>query len=466
MRDGRSPSDAVTTVRTTDEPRAPSRRMLLVMADHEVRTVPLPATGELSIGRGSKCDVTIDHATLSRTHLVLRLDAAISLIDQASANGTHLRGARIPPHEPVVISAYETFLAGDVALVVQETSVSVPGARAAARPSGLVDAAAAPMFLDPAMRRLYDVATRVARGTIGVLLVGETGVGKEVLAEHVHRSSPRAAAPLVRVNCAALSESLVESELFGHDRGAFTGAARDRSGLIEAADGGTVMLDEVGELPIAVQAKLLRVLEDRKVTRVGTTSARQIDVRFVAATNRDLEAEVASGAFRRDLYFRLAGAVLAIPPLRARRAEIEPLARAFLADAAARHELPALSLTTAALAALHAHAWPGNIRELKSAIERAVLVAEGSTIEVADLALGRASASSPSMEPRPHPGARPSSSATLALPDELAALERERIVDALAKCGGNQTRAAELLGMPRRTFVKRLASLGIQRPRG
>ncbi len=184
------------------------------------------------------------------------------------------------------------------------------------------------------MRRLYDVAARVARGTIGVLIVGETGAGKEVVAEHVHRHSPRAGGPFVRVNCAALSETLVESELFGHERGAFTGADRATRGLLEAAEGGTVLLDEIGELPPAMQAKLLRVLEDRQVTRVGAMSSREeVDVRFVAATNRDLEADVAAGTFRRDLYFRIAGAVLAIPPLRARLDEIEPLARAFLADA-------------------------------------------------------------------------------------------------------------------------------------
>lgn len=459
MSDGIHPPDAVATVRTTDEPRAPSRRTLLVIAGDDVRTVPLPATGEVSIGRGSKCDVEIDHPTLSRTHLVLRLGATLAVIDQASANGTQLRGARLPAHQPVGISAYEMFHAGDVALVVQEAATTASGTHAAPRPSGPVEPPSAPLLLDSAMRRLYDVASRVARGTIGVLLVGETGVGKEVLAEHVHRHSPRAAAPLVRINCAALSESLVESELFGHDRGAFTGAAKERDGLIEAADGGSVMLDEVGELPLAVQAKLLRVLEDRKVTRVGATAPRQVDVRFIAATNRDLEADVASGAFRRDLYFRLAGAVLAIPPLRARRAEIEPLARAFLADAAGRNGLPVLTLTPAALAALQDHAWPGNVRELKSAIERAVLVADGGVIDVPDLALAVPPGASSPTAPLAAVAGAP-------LADELAALERDRIIDALAQCGGNQTRAAELLGMPRRTFVKRLASLGIQRPRG
>jgi transcriptional regulator with PAS, ATPase and Fis domain len=295
-----------------------------------------------------------------------------------------------------------------------------------------------PVLVDPAMRRLYDVAARIARGTISVLVVGETGAGKEVLTEFVHARSLRASKPFVRINCAALSESLIESELFGHERGAFTGAAHDRAGLIEAADGGTVMLDEIGELSPAMQAKLLRVLEEGAVTRVGATSPRKLDVRFIAATNRDLAGDVEAKLFRRDLYFRIAGAVLAIPPLRERPAEIEALARAFLADAAARLG-ESRTLSPAAFDALRAHAWTGNVRELKSAIERAVLIS-GEVIAPDDLGLvaTRPSATAPS------------------LASELDALERHRIRDALARCNGNQTRAAALLGMPRRTFVKRL----------
>ncbi len=452
-------ADAVTTVRTVDDPSGPVRRTLLVLAD-DVKTFALPATGEITVGRGTKCDITIDHPTLSRTHFVVRLGATIALIDRESANGMSLRGARVPAGTPVEISPYETFQAGDVSFVVQETAASGNVPKPAPRPSGPVDATPAAVLLDPAMKRLYEVAARVARGTIGVLIVGETGAGKEVLAEYVHRQSPRVAASLVRVNCAALSESLIESELFGHQKGAFTGATGERAGLIEAAAGGTVMLDEIGELPLAIQAKLLRVLEDRSVTRVGATSPKEVDVRFVAATNRDLEADVAAGTFRRDLYFRIAGVVLAIPPLRARPAEIEPLARSFLVDAARRQDLPVPLLTAAAVTALVTHSWSGNVRELKSAIERAVLIADG-RIDVEDLALaGPASLPTTSVPRTAAPNAT-----TPMLTDELVALEKQRIVDALAAHGGNQTRAADSLGMPRRTFVKRLAQYGIQRPR-
>ncbi len=446
-------ADAVPTVRTVDEPRGPVRRTLLVLAGDDVASHTLPATGDVTVGRGTKCEITIDHPTLSRTHFVIRLGSKIAVIDRDSANGTQLRGARLPANKPVEISAYEMFQAGDVGFVVQETSTTArdSAARDTRPASGPVAGDATPVLLDPAIKRLYEVAARVARGTIAVLVIGETGAGKEVLAEFVHRQSPRATAPLVRINCAALSESLIESELFGHQKGAFTGATADRPGLIEAADGGTVLLDEIGELPLTTQAKLLRVLEDHRVTRVGATAAREVDVRFVAATNRDLEADIAAGTFRRDLYFRLAGVVLALPPLRARPMEIEPLARIFLADAAARNKLPVPALTPAAVAALVAHPWTGNVRELKSAIERAVLVADR-TIDVADLALAPSRTA-------------PAASAAIALPDEMEALEKQRIVDALAQHGGNQTRAAEALGMPRRTFVKRLAQYGIQRPR-
>jgi DNA-binding NtrC family response regulator len=362
---------------------------------------------------------------------------------------------RLPVSVPVEISANEAIAAGDVVLVIQEVRATGGGTAAErqARPSGRVAAGTAtPIVVDPLMQRLHELAARIARGAIGVLITGETGAGKEVLAEHVHRSSPRAGGPLVRINCAALTDTLIESELFGHVKGAFTGADRDRRGLIESADGGTVFLDEVGEISAAVQAKLLRVLEERQVMPVGGSAARPVDVRFVAATNRDLEAEVAAGRFRRDLYFRIAGAVLAIPPLRERPLEIAVLARRFAAEEAARQGRRAPELDESALAALRAHPWPGNVRELRNVIERAVLLTEGASIGVEQLGLGAA--------PAPAPAAPAGK-----LPEELAAIERQRILDALDACGGNQTRAAAQLGMPRRTFVKRLEEYGVPRPR-
>ncbi|MFW5738822.1 MAG: sigma 54-interacting transcriptional regulator, partial [Myxococcota bacterium] len=228
------------------------------------------------------------------------------------------------------------------------------------------------VVVDPAMQRLYALAERVADSKICVLLMGETGVGKEVLAEAIHKHSPRARTPMLRINCAALSASLLESELFGHERGAFTGAGQAKQGLLEAAHGGTVFLDEIGELPLTTQAKLLRVFEGNEVILVGAVKPRRIDVRFVAATNRDLEEGTRQGTFREDLYFRLSGVSLVIPPLRERSAEIEPLARAFMRQFA-RTDAP--QITADALAWLEGYSWPGNVRELRNVIERAMLLA-------------------------------------------------------------------------------------------
>ena len=309
------------------------------------------------------------------------------------------------------------------------------------------------------MRRTYALAARAAAGTIGVVILGETGVGKDVLARWIHDASPRAARPFVSVNCAALSESLLESELFGHERGAFTGAAQAKEGLLETAPGGTVFLDEVGELPAATQAKLLRVIEAREVLRVGGVRPRKIDVRFVAATNRDLEADVARGSFRRDLYFRLNGMTLVVPPLRERPADVPLLARRFVAALAAgagHRRVPAIS--AAALARLAAHAWPGNVRELRNVVERALLLCDGPAITEAHLPPEVLSVVAAP------PGAPSASRApSTAVPEGS---ERARILGALAACAGNQSRAAKKLGISRKVLIARLDAYGVARPRG
>jgi DNA-binding NtrC family response regulator len=326
---------------------------------------------------------------------------------------------------------------------------------------------------DGTMQHLHRLVSRVASGTISVLILGETGVGKEVLAETVHRLSPRKDRPFLRLNCAALSESLLESELFGHERGAFTGAVQAKPGLLETADGGTVFLDEIGELPMSTQVKLLRVLEERQVLRVGSLKPRPIDVRFVAATNRDLEAEIERGTFRRDLYYRLNGISLMIPPLRERVSEIEGLARAFVQNAcrqAGRGRPPALAAD--ALELLGRYSWPGNIRELRNVIERAVLLAGDGDIGVEHLPVEklRATLAHPSRPDLasfapPAPAADPPATESARLRADLEAAWRQHIVDALAKTGGNQTEAARLLGISRRTLLTRLDQYAISRPR-
>ena len=303
---------------------------------------------------------------------------------------------------------------------------------------------------DPAMQRLYQLVRQVAVGTISVLVLGETGAGKEVVARALHDASPRAKQPFLAVNCAAFSESLIESELFGHERGAFTGAAQAKPGLLETADGGTIFLDEVGELSLATQAKLLRVIESREVTRVGALKSRAIDVRFVSATNRDLEQNGKDGTFRQDLFFRLNGVMLKLPPLRERVSEIEPLAHQFAGDVAEQLGRARPAFSADALSALTAYAWPGNIRELRNTIERAVLLCDGETISANDLPLDRMTARPVGAE-TDRPAQDP---------------ERGRILQALRDCAGNQTRAAKLLGISRRTLLHRLDTYGIERPHG
>ncbi len=320
-------------------------------------------------------------------------------------------------------------------------------------------AAPAPGFVvrDDAMAAIYRLLDRIAPSTINVLLLGETGSGKEVLSAEVHRRSKRAAGPFVKLNCTTLSESLLESELFGHEKGSFTGAIKTKPGLLETAKGGTVLLDEIGEISPAIQAKLLRVLEDRAVMRVGGLKSEPIDVRFVFATNRDLEAEVARGAFRADLYFRVNGISVLIPPLRDRVAEIEPLARAFAAESAARDGRPVPEFLAEALSALKAWPWPGNIRELRNVIIRAELLCGEGPINAAALALGKSGAVTSAAAPTASSGSN--------LRDEREATEKRVVLEALEKCEGNQTRAAELLGVSRRTLVTRLSQYGLTRAR-
>ncbi|MBK6687375.1 MAG: sigma 54-interacting transcriptional regulator [Deltaproteobacteria bacterium] len=302
----------------------------------------------------------------------------------------------------------------------------------------------------PVMRELYGLVDRVAKAPISVLLLGETGVGKELIAAALHERSRRSG-PFVRINCAALSEQLIESELFGHEKGAFTGAESAKTGLLELADQGTIFLDEVGELAAGTQAKLLRALEERSFLRVGGTSPRSVEVRVVAATNRDLPALAETEGFRADLYYRLNGITLVVPPLRDRVQEILPMARWFARRFARSAGLSAPTILPEAEALLEGYRWPGNVRELRNAIERAVLLAEAGGIAARHLpmdklAVPRAPAPSP-------PGS-----------DELTA-KRKEVVDALQRSGGNQKRAAELLGVSRQTFAKWMFRCGLPRPR-
>jgi DNA-binding NtrC family response regulator len=289
----------------------------------------------------------------------------------------------------------------------------------------------------PAMRRTVALARQAAEAPTTILLLGESGTGKEVLARAIVRWSPRRDRPFVVVNCAALPEPLLESELFGHVKGAFTGALAHRKGLFEEADGGTLFLDEVGDLPLTTQAKLLRVLEDGEVRRLGSNRPTRVEVRILAATNRDLEAEVRAGRFRADLFFRLHVVALRLPPLRERPEDLPVLVEHLLAHHARETKRGQKHLTPAALAGLRRYPWPGNVRELSNVLERAVLLSAGPEITPEDLALPLGEAGEPGVEGG-------------LLRRASAQAEREAILQALEATGGNVTRAAERLGLSRR----------------
>ncbi|MDB4941631.1 MAG: hypothetical protein JWP97_1165 [Labilithrix sp.] len=435
-------------------------------------TRPLPASGTLTIGRSTSCDVRIDHASVSRKHAILHLGAVPKVEDAGSQNGTRVAGRMAVSGAPVAVAPGEVIELGQVVLVIQGGDASA-SASAAARASGMraaalpaarssfqstnpmiaqkpVSAGAPSQTIAPPgarpnespMQRVERLVRLVAAGNIHVLVLGETGTGKEVIADRIHRASRRAQGPFVRIDGASLGEPLLDRELFGEG---------DRPGLFETADGGTFFLDEVAELPLGIQAKLLRVLERRETQRVNSAEARPVDVRFIASTNRDLRLLVTDGTFREDLYFRLNGITIELPPLRDRVQEIEGIARELLGKACAEGGRPPLELGREAIARLESYEWPGNIRELKNAIERAVLLSTGNFIDPSVVPAGE------------HVG---DAAAGARLRQDLATFERQRIVEALDKCAGNQTKAAQLLGISRRTLVSRLGEYNLPRPRG
>ena len=417
-------------------------RVVVFWGEH-VASLPIVDGATITIGRAPECDVHVDHKSVSRRHAAVhRSGADLSIEDLGSSNGTSIQG------RPLARGARVELLPGTIVGIGLASLVVQPHAfdfRRAGAPEQ--SGSPSPWPLEGPMARVARLIELVAAGDVPVLLMGETGVGKEVAAELVHRCSPRRTGPFVRINCAALPEALLEAELFGYERGAFTGAHQSKAGLFEAANGGTLLLDEVAELSPGTQAKLLRVLDGSEVHRLGSAKPIRFDVRMVAATNRDLGTLVAAGGFREDLFHRLAGMPIELPPLRERRSEIEPLARAFLRASAVRLGRPEPALSKAALDALLAHSFPGNVRELRAVVERALLLSDGSTIEPAHLMLAQRS---PSTAP-------PAGD----LRSQMKTFERERIVMALEETGGNQSAAARLLGIGRRTLIDKLAEHGL-----
>lgn len=476
---------------------------------------PLPLGSSYKVGRGVGTHVRIDDPSVSREHLLIHAgENGVEVEELSSSNGTCLfpgksspgpaNDVTLVPRRRYALREGDVLRIGSVAALLRVHELRSGPSHSTMPPSSFSPR----LRTDPEMRRVYELAMRAAKTEIGVLIMGETGAGKEILATAVHENSSRSKENFLQLNCAALSESLLESELFGHEKGAFTGALVHRAGLLESTKGGTVFLDEIGEMPLSTQAKLLRVLEERRIRRLGSNKSLPIDVRFVAATNRDMAVEVAEGRFRGDLFYRISGIVLHIPPLRERPSEIESLARHFLQEECVRSGTAVPELTPGAVSMLLSYDWPGNVRELKNAMERAPILSGGGPIEAAHLpqaavfdddfaeedtdvfaispvptGKNRRSATEPIPSRRQGQAAEPSPPATRPAPVSLQAAdvscklvhrnshayddssERERIVQALEQCSGNQTKAAKLLGVSRRTLINRLDTLGIARPR-
>ena len=310
----------------------------------------------------------------------------------------------------------------------------------------------------PIMREVYRIIERAAPTDATVLITGESGTGKELAARALHDHSRRGKGPFVALNCSALPGELIESELFGHVKGAFTGADRDKTGLFEAAQNGTLFLDEVGELQLAAQAKLLRALEERTITPVGATAPRKVDVRVIAASHRPLDDMVRDGSFREDLMYRLKVITLVMPPVRDRREDVMPLVAHFISQLAERHGRPALQLSDAARSAILSYSWPGNVRELRNALERALVLADGERIEIRDLP--------PHIAQQPV-ALRPDDAVVADVPFSEAreraadAFDRAYITAALEKHDGNVSATARFLGMHRQSLQKMMKRLGI-----
>ena len=440
------------------EQRSPASALyLIVHAPDGAHALMLDDGDELVAGRARDADITIADPGVSRLHARFRrAGSVVEVEDLGTRNGTWLDGRRVDGKSPVPPGI--SVRIGDARIGV---AVCAEVGRQFARGSGELAELppGAPLVVaDPIMQRLYDEAQRIARTACTVLITGETGVGKELVAEHIHGASPRAGGPFLRVNCAAVPEALLESELFGYDKGAFTGADRRREGWLEAAHGGTLFLDEIGEMPAAMQAKLLRALDSGKIFRLGSSTEIPIDVRVLCATHRDLEAAVAAGTFRADLYYRVSTVVLAVPPLRDRPSEITLLAHRFLAAFAARSGVAPPVIDVEACAFLQRHRWPGNVRELRNAIERAMVLQVSGTITVEDLPDTIREGRSITQQPVPQ-------GLTLdGMRDQIADLERATIAAVLDSCGGSQTEAAKKLGISRRTLIYRMEKHGLKPP--
>ncbi len=441
-----SDGEATTTIgsRTEVQPKDAGKRY--VPAQVRVRAgqnevVHKLTADSFTVGKEG-ADLVLDDRFISSRHLkISRTDTGFQVVDQRSTNGTFIGPVRI---YEAVVPLFTTLKLGETELTLEPAS---PGPRKDASYQGIIGN-------DPAVRQLAELIERVAPSSAAVAIFGESGTGKELVARAIHARSTRADRSFIPVNCAAISKELIESELFGHEKGAFTGAMNARRGAFEEADGGTLFLDEIGELPIDLQAKLLRALESGEIKRVGASRPTNVDVRIVAATNRDLLSACREGKFREDLYYRLCVVPLHLPPLRSRRGDVVSLAEHFVRQFAPRGQN--VRFTPQALDRLQTHHWPGNIRELRNVVHRALLLRKGPMIDAADLTFDS--------EVHPEIGvAIPDLPQGMTLEQMLEKVERQIVENALRRFNNNRERVAKELGVARSTLFKRLKEWGLTR---
>lgn len=448
-------------------------RLLLTTPEGDTRATTL---GELTrIGRAANSDLLIEDSSVSRRHALIQRqsDGNHVLTDLGSANGTTVNDE--PINLPVVlrdgdrigISRYEVVFsgessgdsdepAGDTLFNTAESTVNEERGHRRHNRVQIVGGG-------PSMLEVLGLVRQAAATIIPVLITGETGTGKELVARSIHEGSARSAGVFVPINCSALPEALLESELFGHRRGAFTGAQQDRAGLFEAAKGGTVFLDEVGELPLAMQPKLLRFLQDGEIRRVGDVEPRHVDVRVISATNRDLKAEIEREAFREDLYFRLSTFTIELPPLRARPEDIPLLAERLLRTQSDLQKKRVRGIEPAALEALGRYAWPGNVRELENELARAVaMIHDGDRITLSTLSPRVAGADAEISGTSAAPSSAPAEDQPTELRGAMVEFERKHIAEVLEQNGGNVSKAAQALGLSRGGLHKKLKELGLR----
>ncbi|MDX2022686.1 MAG: sigma 54-interacting transcriptional regulator [Deltaproteobacteria bacterium] len=444
------------------EPSPAISRVLLIVerasADATSDVIELGEGAELHIGRvAGTHTLAIDDPRVSRQHARVWLEAGVlSVEDLGGRNGT-LVNDRLLMKGRLRVEGGDCIKIANVTITVGAFRAREVAADVTFESQGEVTPGAGVIVAEASMKQVFALAHRLAHLPTTVLLLGESGAGKQIVAEAIARGGPRHAAPFIRVNCAALPEQLVESALFGHEKGAFTGADRRHIGFFEAAGSGTLFLDEVGELPPPAQAKLLTALESHVIIRVGDTREIPVLARVVAATNRDLWQEVKAGRFREDLFFRLSAFTLEVPPLRTRPQEVRLLAEVFVKQLAKAAATPAPVIAPDAHALLRSHFWPGNVRELRNAMEYAFVVASEGVIHAHHLPT--------SVSSKAQGVPNPSASAS-ALPDSMDDLERRSVEAAMTTERGNQTRAALRLGISRRALIHKLDKHGISRRHG